>query len=337
LAISEKDYTAIKYQQSEGTSEQLGYSTKLEWISPINPPAKLPEPVTENNKPVGMSSSKIKLNVVLPPDFKLKVKEDTKDVKVYVGDPPKVEVPGGFIFTEELEVLDDEYAEIDISPEDLKIQDEIAGGQEDCSAPVVEQTTTDNTTVISDPVVSKPLSSLDTLLDLAGECARTLGKNARVNAENMKMRYTKGIHGLCPQGTQAVLYALTGVKSLGQISGNADWFSFGPTNPIGGDNKASFSKSGYFQDKVKISQSNGTWKGTYMTTKKMWQVGDVVAMAYSGEKDYGHIQVWTGHSWMSDFRQGDSIQQNHVNPNSVALWRLNEKGLQALKNRTSIA
>jgi hypothetical protein len=95
---------------------------KLEWISPINPPAKLPEPVTEDNKPTGMSSSKIKLNVVLPPDFKVVVKQDTKDVKVYVGDPPKVVSPDGFVYREEEPVLDDEYSEENISADEFKYE-----------------------------------------------------------------------------------------------------------------------------------------------------------------------------------------------------------------------
>jgi hypothetical protein len=95
---------------------------KLEWISPINPPAKLPEPATEDNKPTGMSSSKIKLNVVLPPDFKVVVKQDTKDVKVYVGDPPKVVSPDGFVYREEEPLLDDEYSEENISADEFKYE-----------------------------------------------------------------------------------------------------------------------------------------------------------------------------------------------------------------------
>ena len=147
----------------------------------------------------------------------------------------------------------------------------------------------------------------------------------------MRKGYTKGIHGLCPQGTQAVLYALTGIKSLGQISGNADWFSF--KNPSTGGGRSSFSQTGYFNDKIKISQSGTSWKGTYITDKTQWQVGDVIAMGYTDGKPYGHIQVWTGFSWMSDFKQGNAIQQNHVDTNSVALWRLNDKGIAAVKKQ----
>ena len=56
-------------------------------------------------------------------------------------------------------------------------------------------------------------------------------------------------------------------------------------------------------------------------------------MAYTA-KSYGHIQVWTGYSWMSDFKQGDSIQKNNVNPDSIALWRLNEKGIAAVRKQS---
>lgn len=130
LAISEKEYT-----------------TKLDWISPINPPVKLPEPATEDNKPTGMSSSKIKLNVVLPPDFKVKVKQDTKDVKVYVGDPPKVvtQSPDGFIYQEENNTeLADEYSEISNWSPDVNAKEDIF--DEDDSKG------TDPTNSVNDPI-----------------------------------------------------------------------------------------------------------------------------------------------------------------------------------------
>jgi hypothetical protein len=52
--------------------------------------------------------------------------------------------------------------------------------------------------------------ALDELLKIAGKKARVLGKNARVKYTNLKSGYKKGIHGLCPQGTQAVVVGLTG-------------------------------------------------------------------------------------------------------------------------------
>jgi hypothetical protein len=228
---------------------------------------------------------------------------------------------------EDLDLLDDEYTELDfdgLTEEEFNAQQEIADYQEDALS-------TEETTNIGQPVDIQPVSDFNSLLKLAGKLARELGKNARVKYENLNRGYTKGIHGLCPQGTQAVLAALTGVKELGKISGNADWFSF-KTPGTGGSN-ASFSKSGYYKDKIKITQKNGSWKGTYIQDSSQWQVGDIVAMGYLNGKKYGHIQIWTGVKWMSDFKQ-NKIQQNNVDPNTVALWRLSEKGLEALNKQS---
>jgi hypothetical protein len=60
-------------------------------------------------------------------------------------------------------------------------------------------------------------------------------------------------------------------------------------------------------------------------------------MGYVGGKPYGHIQVWTGWKWVSDFSQ-NSIQQRNVDFDTIALWRLNETGKQAVqsqKNKTA--
>jgi hypothetical protein len=297
---------------------------------------------------------KVKLNVLGLPgvtslsgetdgSIKVKTKVSLPEFTVFIGDPPGATAVGVDGTVGSLGLVEDDVEDPDpyeetaftgneeetgIPPKVWMTQNDISNGQEDSDK---------NLGTVGPPADIKPVSSFDALIDLAGKCARELGKNARVNAENMKKSYTKGIHGLCPQGTQAVLYALTGVKAVGQISGNADWFSFGPTNPAGGDNKGSFAKSGYFKDKERIQQINGSWKGTYLhkDSKSQWQVGDVIAMAYSGGKSYGHIQVWTGYSWMSDFKQGTSIQQNHVNVDSVALWRLSDKGIAAIKTQNS--
>ncbi len=169
--------------------------------------------------------------------------------------------------------------------------------------------------------------NLDELLKIAGAWAPRLGKNPRVKYPNLRSSYIKGVHGLCPQGTQAVIVALTGVQGLGTISGNADWFSF--KNPSTGGGRASFTKNiagkVYYNDKIKISQS-------YFNNPSQWQVGDVVVMGYTGGKPYGHIQVWTGWKWVSDFTQ-TRIQTNNVDFNTVALWRLNEIGKQAVQSQ----
>ena len=156
------------------------------------------------------------------------------------------------------------------------------------------------------------------------------------------MGYKKGIHGLCPQGTQAVLVALTGIKELGLISGNADWFSFkspatgGSPYGVGKGFDKSINGKSYYGPKTRINQVNGSWKGTYLQNSSMWQVGDIIACGYLGGKKYGHIQIWIGYAWMSDFEQ-NTIQQKNVDPNTVALWRLNQNGLSLIKNKKSIA
>lgn len=314
----------------------------IEYKSPLEGPNNTPQQAATNDTPPGPSQSttKIKLNIqglfdsgdgTTPGNtasvFEIKAKTDMPTFTIWTGEIPKTEEIDEFKDSPE---LDDEYTEDGYKGEEetgltlevWKVQDDISNGQQDSDS---------NSGTVGDPADIKPVSNFDQLINLAGKCARELGKNGRVNAENMKKGYTKGIHGLCPQGTQAVLYALTGIKAVGSISGNADHFSFGPTNPSS-SKTSSFSATGYYNDKTKVTQINGSWKGTYLTDKSKWQVGDVIAMAYTG-RDYGHIQVYTGYCWMSDFKQ-NAIQQNHVNPNSVALWRLNEKGIAAVKKQS---
>lgn len=184
--------------------------------------------------------------------------------------------------------------------------------------------------------------NLDELLQKAGQWARTLGKNGRVKYENLKSGYIKGVHGLCPQGTQAVVTALTGVKGLGQISGNADWFSF--KNPSTGGGTSSFAKpiggKVYYEDKKKIvvpKAANGTpdFSKSYIGNPAEWQIGDIIVMGYTNNKPYGHIQVWTGWNWVSDFTQR-SIQKNHVDTDTIALWRLNQTGKAAVESQKNV-
>ena len=191
------------------------------------------------------------------------------------------------------------------------------------------------------PAITGPLSSLkwnnlSQLYENAGRLAPQLGKKPRVNAKNLASGYISGVHGLCPQGTQAILVAMCGIKELGTISGHADWFSFkSPGTFGGGPSKFNISVGGvtYYNDKVRIKQNNGSWAGTYLTDPKQWQIGDIIAMGYTPAQhngNYGHIQIYIGTNWQSDFKQG-AIQQKGVDPNTVALWRMNQNGLNAIK------
>lgn len=311
----------------------------IPFISPVDELVNVDDALKE---PVVLTSGKEKLNIVLPQELKLKVKEDLS-FKIYVGEIPKTENPisEGFDFGDEEDLsdllLEDEFQEDQfggLSEQELALQEEISSGQEDAIISL--------DIPLSDPVSVSVATNLDSLLKDAGRIARTLGKNARVRYENLRMGYKKGIHGLCPQGTQAVLVALTGIKELGLISGNADWFSFkspatgGSPYGVGKGFDKSINGKSYYGPKTRINQVNGSWKGTYLQNSSMWQVGDIIACGYLGGKKYGHIQIWTGYAWMSDFKQ-NTIQQKNVDPNTVALWRLNQNGLSLIKNKKSIA
>lgn len=289
----------------------------IKYKSPIKPPENTAQ--TSENPVIGITqSSRFLMEMIgLPKTIQVKALENLPEFTIYV-----IEKSESLPYNPDEETLFQGEEETGLTFEEYKIQESVSNGQIDCSRDKIYD---------GGPVEIIKTKSFDELINLAGKCARALGKNPRVNSNNMKMGYTAGIHGLCPQGTQAVLYALTGIKKLGQLPGNADWFSFkSPTNPPGGEYKGNFYNTGYYNDKVRIVQKNGSWKDTYLKTKSMWQVGDIIAAGYTN-RNYGHIQVWTGYSWMSDFNQGDSIQQRNVDPYSVALWRLNSKGLEAIK------
>lgn len=179
----------------------------------------------------------------------------------------------------------------------------------------------------TDTSLESGYGSLDELLRIAGKLAPKLGKNARVRYENLKTGYVKGVHGLCPQGTQAVVAALTGVNGLGRISGNADWFSFKEPSTGGGRSSFAIPIGGkvYYNDKIRVGKE-------YLNTPTQWQVGDIIVNGYLGGKPYGHIQVWTGFKWVSDFTQ-NRIQINKVDFTSIALWRLNEAGKLAVQSQ----
>ena len=308
-----------------------------ELIDFIDPTEELEESEPEeDNKLVSedpIADDKIKLSFEIDTNLKIKPREDFS-FKLFIGEPPEDPNLAGFDFGEDeqdLSLLGEEFTEADFDglPEsEFLLQNDIANNQEDYDSGQI--------TPLSDKV-SIPLSkNLDSLLRSAGQNARILGLNSKVNYENLRSGYIKGIHGLCPQGTRAVLVALTGIKELGSIKGNADWFSFKEPATGGmpwkkglGFDKPINGKS-YYNEKVRISQINGSWKGTYLQSSNQWQVGDIIACGYVNGKKYGHIQIWTGYAWLSDFKQ-NAIQQRNVDPNTVALWRLNENGLNIIK------
>lgn len=262
--------------------------------------------------------------------FQITAKTDLPNFTIYVGDPEKwpvrenieEEVAAGNVDDfMDLDDLDDEYSEnefkgaeeVGISVEEYKNQ-----------ALITQEPATTGETEPGEPVKIEPVGSFDNLLRLADKCARSLGKNKRVKYENLRQGYISGVHGLCPQGTACVLYAMSGVKNIQPLVASANYLSFGKqTGNSTTKGEASFPKE-YYNDKVKIGKD-------YWKNKSGWQVGDVVVVAYVNKAD-GHIQVWTGYKWMSDFTQG-ALQSYSVDWNTPALWRLNSHGIQIVKKQ----
>ena len=266
------------------------------------------------------TSSKINLTIIgLGDDPIVEAKTDLGDFLIYIGDEPK---PQPDIY-DNLEELDSEYQEgifrgneeYGVTIEQYSLDQLVSEGQEDNSIGLTEP---------GDPVDIKPVYSLDGLLELAGKCARSLGKNPRVKFENLKKGYIKSIHGLCPQGTQVVLYAMTGVKDIQPNVTSANWLSFGKKSGNRFTSSESKMNQKYFNDKVKINTD-------YWKDSSKWQIGDVVAYAYNLNK-HGHIQVWTGKKWMSDFTQ-NNLQTFDIDKNTIALWRMNQNGLELVKKQ----
>ena len=176
-------------------------------------------------------------------------------------------------------------------------------------------------------LINSGYKNLDELLKIAGAWAPKLGKDPRVKYENLRVNYIKDIHGLCPQGTQAVVVALTGIKQLGTIYGHADWFSFkSPGTAGGGPATFALDVGGktYYNDKVHVDWDEYTLDPT------KWQIGDIFVNGYV-TRPYGHIQVWTGWKWVSDFSQ-NKINVGDRDKTTAAVWRLNENGIAAVES-----
>ena len=267
-------------------------------------------------------------------------KKDLPNFSIYVGDPSKwpvrenteKEVENGDIDDFE-DVLDEEYLEEDstaTTQEDIKIT------AEDCTQ-YFSNTENPNAEGAFNPQNIKPVTSMEALYDRAGQCIISLGYNknknnninTRLTKENLKLTYNKKIHGLCPLGTQVMCFALIGAK-VNFSGGNGDAYSFksGSKGVI---------DSTYYNGKVRPPgwMSGMTKAPIYFTDSKQWQIGDIISIGYKGGA-YGHIQVWTGIKWMSDFTQVRVQVPNFNDYETVALWRLNEKGIAAVKKNTPL-
>ena len=295
---------------------------KVKFINPIIGKNDDKKEISNSDDNSSNSSEKIKLNLVgLKDGFNIQSKEEF-GFEVIVGDVV-VDVIDGI----NGEDLSDEYTESDfigLDEEELKVQKSVA----DDIDPDEQKDNTyfDGYNANDVNIIPK---TLDELLKVAGTFVQVnkggiYSKNTRVSYENLKKNYIEGVHGLCPQGTRAVMYALIGDKKVATIAGNADWFSF--KKPGTGGGNASFVNTGYYENKVKVGKKD------YIDDKSAWKIGDVLACGYTEGKAFGHIQVWTGWCWMSDFKQ-NRIQIYNIDYDTLALWRVNEKGAQKIKSR----
>ena len=312
------------------------YNT-VKFINPISGKNEEKKEISSDDiKPINQSE-KIKLNLIgLKDGYNIQVKEEF-GFEVIVGDII-IDARDGI----DGEDLSDEYTESDfigLDEEEIKIQLNVSTGidprDQEGNIGIEGKDAVDLNTIPK---------TFDDLLRVAAsfvELNKGVGKifdnNTRITYENLNKNYIDKIHGQCPRGVRAIMYALFGDKMVAKIGGHADWFSFKKPGTEGGN--ATFIKTGYYNDKIRVSQKEFT---QYIDNKSKWVVGDILVCGYvksapKGDKKgcdgrFGHIQIWTGWCWMSDFKQ-NRIQTYNIDYNTIALWRVNEKGAQKIKSR----
>lgn len=164
------------------------------------------------------------------------------------------------------------------------------------------------------PIGAASVGSDAALLQKAKQYAGSGGLGAKVRNN---LDGTRGT-GACGRGTVAVVGALTGNSRFtqGTAGGNAQDFS--------ANGGLSFTSSGIYNNKQGLPAG-------YLSDRSQWRVGDIVA---SDSRGYGHIQVWTGKQWVSDFQQGDNVLQNGYSGH--ALHRLNAAGEAAVQANSGL-
>ena len=238
--------------------------------------------------------------------------------------------------------------------EDTIFEDsELATGQLDSTtADTLNEALEDQKIVPPGPEPEEIKSGYETvqeLLEVAGKWARTLGKNARVKYSNLISGYIKGTHGLCAAGVKCVVCAMLGLKELGIPSSpsegvNANDFSF--KSGANGNFAKSIGGKKYYNGKIKIeipfkeiTNKKGqkvkvrNYLDCYIGDSSQWRTGDILALDYSeaSGRPYGHIQIYTGFSWQCDYKQNGVNGLTIANPETFALWRLNDNGAAQLK------
>ena len=121
--------------------------------------------------------------------------------------------------------------------------------------------------------------------------------------------------GECVKGSQGVLGALLGDhKTFSQQIGHKAAGSMS----LGGGNDY-LNNTGYFTAPTGMSNE-------YLNDKSQWRIGDTIVAQGGPASGLGHIQVWNGKSWVSDFRQS-GVLPGYSN---YTLYRLNNQGLQRI-------
>lgn len=121
--------------------------------------------------------------------------------------------------------------------------------------------------------------------------------------------------GECVKGSQGVLGALLGdTKKFSQQIGHR---AAGSMTLDGGNNY--LSGTGYFNSPSQMTSD-------YLKDPKQWRIGDTV-VAQGGGRGLGHIQVWNGKAWVSDFKQTGILVNNY---SGHTLYRLNNDALSRL-------
>jgi hypothetical protein len=173
-----------------------------------------------------------------------------------------------------------------------------------------------NQSPVPEPISTTSIGNESALLNEAKKYAGggTLGEKVRNNLNG-----TRGT-GACARGTVAVIGAMTNNSRFTQGTAGGNASDFGLNGGL------SFTSSGIYNPKQSLPSN-------YLNDSSQWRVGDVVASG-GGSKGYGHIQVWTGSQWVSDFQQGNRVLQGGYS--GFALHRMNAQGEAALQARGSL-
>jgi lysozyme family protein len=132
--------------------------------------------------------------------------------------------------------------------------------------------------------------------------------------------------GNCLRGTQGILGALTGhprfnAKKEGGLGTNATLYS--------SSKGQSFTGTGLYN-------APNSLPSNYMSDSSQWKVGDIVAADGGGPSNDGHIQVWTGKAWVSDFTQNRILTENKKGSyGNFTLHRPNAEGEARIAERAN--